>query len=131
MNVFPKDDVFSLWGGRRIQFLSGFKVGGRLDGFGLFGKLRAGFMRFGKVFDCPGGTGCHASGRAAPSLDAGGVLEVYPSRRTILRFDAGDTIIRYRDLTRVMTSEPVDIVFSIHSGTRHNFQFSAGVSFRL
>ena len=35
------------------------------------------------------------------SMDVGGVLEFYPSRRMLVRFDAGDTIIRYGEHDRV------------------------------
>lgn len=64
------------------------------------------------------------------SMDLGGVVEVYPSRRVIVRFDAGDTIVRYgpRDF---LDFAHTPAFFRVPARSTHNFQFSSGVSFRL
>jgi hypothetical protein len=103
------------------QGLFGIKAGKRGERVGVFGKARPGFIHYGKVspvlcvttvgvFDCSFPTNNFA-------FDAGGVLELYPTRRTIVRFDGGDTIIRR----------------SIIGGTKvtHNFQLSAGFGVRF
>jgi hypothetical protein len=69
-------------------------------------------------------------------MDVGGVLEFYPTRRTLVRFDAGDTIIRYgehREAATLIALAPLDQspITTAPSETRHNFQFTAGVGFRF
>src|SRR5205085_1184479 len=61
------------------------------------------------------------------ALDAGGVLELYPSSRAIVRFDAGDTVIRLRHTAAggLLTLPP------IAGDTTHNFQFSVGFGYRF
>lgn len=58
------------------------------------------------------------------------MFEVYLSRRWLLRFDGGDTIIRYgeRGINSFTTSPPIIIA---PPETSHNFQFSTGASFRF
>ena len=85
--------------GRKLQALAGAKLGSRSRVFGIFGKVRAGGMRFGKDF-VPPGTVCVAifptptaclADRRALALDYGSVIEVYPSDRSIVRIDVGTT----------------------------------------
>lgn len=86
----------------RVQGLFGVKAGQRGERFGLFGKLRPGFVRFldnGPVV-CPAVVppplSCGlAAGRTELALDYGGVAEIYTSRHTMIRLDLGDTLIRY------------------------------------
>jgi hypothetical protein len=69
------------------------------------------------------------------SLDVGGVLEFYPSRRTVVRFEAGDTAIRHPELFEVVfpgvPGEPPFVQLARPAKFKHNFQFTAGVAFRL
>ena len=65
-------------------------------------------------------------------MDVGGVVEFYPSRRVVTRFDVGDTIIRYgiyREPVGVVCTSvcPPPDVFERPAETRHNLQFSAGL----
>jgi hypothetical protein len=80
---------------RRMQGLFGAKYGIRSEKFGIFGKLRPGFIRFGEGDITPGVSATEFA------LDIGGVVELYPSRPVALRFDVGNTLIRYgaRDFT--------------------------------
>ncbi|MFZ0752060.1 MAG: hypothetical protein WAM70_22055, partial [Pyrinomonadaceae bacterium] len=71
-----------------------------------------------------------------PSMDVGGVVEFYPSRRIVTRLDIGDTIIRYgvyRDpVGQVCATICVPpLVFERPAERRHNLQFSAGVGIRF
>src|SRR5262249_50281727 len=71
-----------------------------------------------------------------PSMDVGGVVEFYPSRRILTRLDVGDTIIRYgiyrEPAGRVCTIYcPPPEVFERPAETRHNLQFSAGIGIRF
>ncbi|MGH9939523.1 MAG: outer membrane beta-barrel protein [Blastocatellia bacterium] len=128
INFFPRDlsGPVSL-SGQQTQGLFGLKAGARSNRAGIFGKVRPGYVRFGQapvpitciaVFPQP--FACWlADGRTAFALDLGGVAEFYPSRRTVVRFDLGDTIVNFRG------------DFGGRSLTTHNLQFNAGVGLRF
>lgn len=144
-NFFPRDR--DLDGGRKIQGLFGLKAGKRFEKFGIFGKARPGFVRFKKgdyrfgtggcptVFPPP--LGCFQPvARTNFALDLGGVFEVYPSKRTIIRFDAGDTIVRLpaRNVAAFSATAPPAfplVVLPESAQTTHNFQGSVGFGFRF
>lgn len=136
-------------GGRVEQAQFGIKVGKRWQKFGLFAKVRPGFVSFDGTVKItralfspvPGGTprpfNFFGSERKTHfSADVGGVLEFYPSRRLVVRFDAGDTVIRYGEHNElgesivILTREELPVVRAA-ADTQHNFQFSGGVGFRF
>ena len=146
-NFFPRDRVFE--DGRKVQGLFGAKVGNRWEKIGVFGKARPGFIYHSKgdfgtrptaicpaVFPPP--IGCfEAKGKTGFALDVGGVLELYPSPRTIVRFDLGDTIVNLGD-RRVAVSAvppfstiPGGVIISRPAETTHNVQASVGFGFRF
>jgi Outer membrane protein beta-barrel domain len=99
-NFFPQERAnlangTSLTGSRRMQGLFGAKYGIRSEKFGIFGKIRPGFIRFGEGDVVPGVSATEFA------LDIGGIVELYPTRPVGLRFDIGNTLIRYgsRDFT--------------------------------
>lgn len=127
--------VFS--GGEKTQFLSGVKYGIRRKKYGVFGKIRPGAIRFNAFpvivakFVVPSLTGGQPINalllqREQPAIffnvDVGGVFEYYPSKRTVFRVDAGDTIIRYG------AQKPKEINPKF---TRHNLQINVGFGFRF
>jgi hypothetical protein len=147
-DFFPRNDRSHAFrtGGRALEGLFGVKIGKRYQKFGLFGKARPGFVSFSQ------GLTEYSVIEQSPNLfsaidvrvrrlthfaaDIGGVLEFYPSRRIVTRFEAGDTIIRYGQttlntftLTSGGTIVPLSETFS--GGLSHNFQFSAGFGFRF
>lgn len=100
VNVFPQDSNVA---GPFVQALGGVKLGGRNRTFGLFAKLRPGFVRFERDFIQPG-TACVAvvptppdclATRTNAALDFGSVVELYPTSRLIVRVDLGTTYIWY------------------------------------
>lgn len=117
-------------GGRKIQVVAGPKVGWRNDKFGVFGKVRPGFLRIDRyraviAVGTPENFFVLSETRSKVgflNVDVGGVFEYYPSRKTVFRVDVGDTIIHYRKLP------PKEINPSM---TRHNFQMSVGFGFRF
>jgi hypothetical protein len=121
-------------GGRILQVQAGTKVGKRFEKWGLFGKVRPGAVSFSDAVIFDGFTAnplFHIDRRTYFSLDAGGVLEFYPSPRIVARFDGGDTMIRYGGVeTGVFFNPPVNSPPTAYE-FRHNFQFSAGVGFRF
>lgn len=141
-NLSPSDIPSSyVTGGASQQVQVGAKVGKRWRRFGLFAKARPGFVSFGEtvtpVETTTGGVSFVQFQRERKthfSMDVGGVLEFYPTRRTLVRFDAGDTIIRYGEHTEqqpFLATPGTPLVTTGASETRHNFQFTAGVGFRF
>jgi outer membrane protein with beta-barrel domain len=104
----------------RTQGLFGVKTGLRSEKAGIFGKLRPGFIRFGE--SSIGGVPVTPS-ITQFALDFGGVFELYPSRSVALRFDIGDTIIRF--------SDPNFVGVGGDTINSNNLQISAGVAFRF
>jgi hypothetical protein len=134
LNFLPRDltsflDRDVLASTNRTQGLFGVKVGWRGERFGVFGKTRPGFIHFNReefpdfcaVIDPPP-LACTIGGTTSFAFDLGGVFEFYPSRRTILRVDAGDTMIRYERFNRN---------FSLEQFVSHNAQVTVGVGYRF
>ena len=111
----------------RTQGLFGIKAGKRFGRtpFGLFAKARPGLMRF-HGERRPGVT---VDGTTKFALDLGSVVEFYPSKRTIVRIDVGDTIIFYNDETIRILSLPGGPQQQL--GTTHHLQTSFGFGFRF
>src|SRR5215510_3596552 len=140
LNYFPSTGFIDL---RRFQGQFGVKSGLRFDRFGVFGKLRPGFIdtksRFRTCSLCPPGVVCAQIcipvefnvADTGFSLDVGGVLEFYPSKRITVRFDAGDTIVnREGGVILIPINTPLFAVSGSNFAT-HNLQLSAGVGFRF
>jgi len=141
VNFFPLDR--DLEGGRKTQGLFGVKAGKRFDRFGVFGKARPGFVNFkrgdyvlvrGCVQVFPPPLGCYDPVSTTNfAFDVGGVVEVYPSKRTLVRFDASDLIIRF-DRRNVAADGSVFagfVAFPVPAETRHNLQATAGFGWRF
>ncbi|MBC8030808.1 MAG: outer membrane beta-barrel protein [Pyrinomonadaceae bacterium] len=142
-NLFPRDRDRE--GGRKAQGLFGAKVGKRFDKAGVFAKARPGFVRFSRGDYHFGPGGCIAVfpppiacfqpvAKTNFALDLGGVVEFYPSSNTILRFDAGDTMIRFRSRNApALSTTGITglVVVPVAGETKHNLQVSAGVGFRF
>ena len=131
--------------GNIAQGLFGIKAGKRFEKWGIFVKGRPGFVSFSQ-----------GNGRYVPTgpsfifpfqleqkrqtnfaVDLGGVLEFYPSKHLVTRFEAGDTLIHYGSRTNSvpifdpLTGNTTLFPFTTPSETRHNFQFSAGIGWRF
>jgi Outer membrane protein beta-barrel domain len=127
LNYFPSAGFNDT---RRFQGQFGIKSGLRFDRFGVFGKVRPGFLHTDYNFQviCNESPCISINGNNKFSLDVGGVFEFYPSRRMIVRFDAGDTIVNSQ--TPYLF---IDRLYGIPGGSHatHNLQLSAGVGFRF
>ena len=137
INFFPQRQVIFESDGSSIQAQFGVKIGKRFEKFGVFGKVRPGFISADRVFSfVPGAqvpsfpSNVRIERETFFTTDFGGVLELYPSRRLVVRFDAGDTAIRHPE--RFL---PIDfggpLVRVRPAKFSHNFQLTAGVGFRL
>jgi hypothetical protein len=146
LNYFPSAGFDNV---RRFQGQFGVKSGLRFNRFGVFGKVRPGFINTRQDFTvfiptpCPPGVLCIQSifpisgvnSGTGFSLDVGGVGELYPSKRIVVRLDVGDTIAN-RQEPAFFISQPNIVtrgIFAIPGSgvTTHNLQLSAGVGFRF
>jgi len=123
-------------GGEKTQVLFGAKYGIRKKKFGVFGKVRPGFIHFNafphidNVFKIYLPTGelddmlILSSEKPATffNVDVGGVFEYYMTKNTMIRFDIGDTIIRYNK------QEPKEVDAR---SARQNLQMDLGFGFRV
>jgi hypothetical protein len=146
--------------GRVKQGLFGLKVGRKFEKFGIFAKVRPGFINYSRggsdnlplptIFSSTSGSGTisgstfllrnqQGKGKTNFAADVGGVIEFYPTKKIITRFDFGDTIVRLRsgtiDFPVIVggggTTTTTFQRFTIPAATQHNFQFSAGIGFRF
>jgi hypothetical protein len=127
INFLPRDLILS---DRLTQGLFGVKVGWRARRLGVFGKARPGFVHFNEtLIVCPAifppPFDCTVGGTTPFAFDLGGVLEIYPSHHTVLRFDGGDTMIRYERFRLVSSGWAREHFVS------HNPQFSVAASYRF
>lgn len=102
------------------QGLFGVRAGKRMDKIGAFVKARPGFINLGGGF-----FDSRLDKKRFFALDIGGVIEYYPSSRTVLRFDIGDTIIAYQGATYIGSPIPARL------GTSHNLQAGLGFGIRF
>jgi hypothetical protein len=112
----------SYQGGHLLQAFGGPKSGKRWNRFGAFGKFRLGLDSYSAVIKGVTSTTpliFQLGRRTDPSFDVGGILEFYVSRRILVRYDFGDTIIHYN----AGAIAP--------SVVKNNFQFTTAVAFRF
>jgi len=120
-NFFPQGRInfanpSSILDSDRSQGLFGLKYAiGRTERAAIFAKARPGFVRFSQGTPAVG----TSSSQTQFALDYGGVVELYPARAFALRFDVGDTVIRY--------DNPV----FVNPFFTHNLQISTGVALRF
>jgi len=154
LNYFPSAGFNNV---RRFQGQFGVKSGLRFNKFGVFGKVRPGFINTKQDFTVyiptpcvPVTTTCiqylpisGVSSDTGFSLDVGGVAELYPSKRIVVRLDVGDTIANRQGPTYFISQpifnsqQPPTLVnggiFAVPGSnvTGHSLQLSAGVGFRF
>jgi hypothetical protein len=101
---------------------AGVKAGIRSERIGLFAKAKPGVIHFGgRAFRAR-----HNGSRDYFSFDVGGVLELYPNSRVLLRLDISDNIIDFRDdlFNRGFPAPK-------RPGLSHNRQLSLGIGVRF
>ena len=131
-SLFPRTALGNSQTAQNVQGFAGVKAGTRSKYVGVFAKARPGVMWIGNSIS---GFDCSSSGsfnvcrpeRNHLALDAGVVVEFYPSSRTIVRLDLGDTIVRFRSAGRnVFDGTQVS-----SSNVSHNFQAGIGFGYRF
>lgn len=118
-------------GGKMLQGAFGPKLGFHVRRFGVFAKVRPGFLSYGAVHDnyfppYPTTRLTHFA------VDFGGVLEYYPSRRTILRFDLSHTAVFYGSTLVVAPQTPPFNGNFVDRGFQDNgMEFTTGFGWRF
>ena len=141
LNYFPRDFhtyTTNFTGGPMLEGLAGIKAGLRRKMFGVFGKFRPGFESSGEAAvprflngdgpDRQNPFGFERIRSTQFAMDVGAVFEFYPSPRTILRFDGGDTIVRYPGIEFIQFPQGTRILATVYT---HAPQFSLGFGFRF
>jgi hypothetical protein len=111
---------------QRTEGFFGVKVGRRGDRFGVFAKARPGFAKLTNNGLGCGGDVCALIPVFPPdyrtefAFDLGGIVEFYPSARTVARVDLGDVMINHRSTTPPCSN-----------CTSHNFTSRLGFGFRF
>ena len=133
MNFFPDPGVGATNqdGGRVTQGLFGLKAGITREKWGLFAKVRPGFVSNGRAiigvptplpFSFTFGRLTHFA------TDIGGIFEYNVTRRISFRTDLGDTIVRHASQT---STSIIGNTVTTPSYYRNNLQWSTGIIFRF
>ena len=115
---------------RRVDVFGGLKLGVRGNRFGVFAKARPGLTRLiDRGQECLGADCARVlmllarpEYRTEFAVDYGGVLEFYPTSRSVARFELGDTTIRHRSVAPPCPAAAC---------TSHNVSTGVGVGFRF
>ncbi len=113
-----------------MEGLFGVRMGVRAEKFGVFAKIRPGFIYYNNALPVQGETSTTSLTRFA--ADLGGIFEYYPERNSTLRFDVGTTVVRY------LTNHPDphdyqlgSLLSSQYIVTQGNFQVSTSYVYRF
>ena len=110
--------------------LFGIKLGERFDHFGIYGKVRPGFIYYKNAM--PGGGDYTPNSLTRFAWDFGGIVELYPARNSTLRFDVGTTLVRYLNNHSDPVQYPLGSVLSTqYIVTQGNFQVSTSYTYRF
>jgi hypothetical protein len=133
INFFPQKPVILTTDGKAVQAQFGVKAGRRFEKWGLFGKFRPGFLSVDRtlVVNPAAPTDFPLKRHEFFTMDLGGVLEFYPSRRMAVRFEGSDLVVRHQPRFQQSFAFPPAVELIRPAKFNHNFQFTAGVNFRL
>jgi hypothetical protein len=118
-----------------FQGLFGIKAGVKREKYGVFAKVRPGFSRLSAAQNCKGVdfTSCQDEHKNTFTADYGGVFEVYPARRFVVRVDVGAAYTAYSDRRIFRLGDPgfPNIIMTIDGKPAHIFQITMGAGFRF
>lgn len=114
------------------QGFYGVRLGQQFQRFGIFGKVRPGFIYYKNALQ--GGQNNTPGSLTRFAWDFGGIVEVYPGREShsVLRFDVGTTLVRYLtdryDDRFTQIGGNISNQYIVNQG---NFQISTGYTYRF
>jgi hypothetical protein len=136
LTLFPGEypDGALAFSERRVEGLFGLTAGVRFGILRPFAKFRAGFL---DVQEAPEPRACIlifppplvctlAGGRTLPAFDVGGGIEIDVTRRTFIRVEAGDRMVKYPGPSIDPEEGPRD-----NSFYGHGLRFAAGAGVRF
>jgi hypothetical protein len=135
INFYPKSFPAKFPFSRaRVEGLFGATVGPKVGPARPFAKARAGFLNVreaSEAFACilifPPPLSCQlGAGRTLPAFDIGGGLEWFPTRRTFVRVEIGDRVLKYPGPALSKKGAILDDGFF-----SHDFRFAAGAGLRF
>jgi len=110
--------------------LFGLKMGERFHRFGVFGKVRPGFIYYQNAL--PGGGDFTPTSLSRFAADLGGIFEYYPKLNSSWRVDVGTTLVRY------LSNHPDPVQYPLGSNlstqywvTQGNLQVSTSYTYRF
>jgi hypothetical protein len=113
-----------------MEGLFGVRTGARFERFGIFAKVRPGFIHYENALTKQGASDLDNLTRFA--ADLGGIVEYYPKRNATWRVDVGTTLVRY------LTNQPDPRTYAFGSllspqyiVTQGNFQISTSYMVRF
>ena len=115
-----------------MQGLFGVRIGQQFHHFGVFGKVRPGFIYYKNAI--PGGGDDKPASLSRFAWDFGGIVEVYPHResKSAIRFDVGTTLVRYlTDRVDTRLTAIGGVISNQYYTNQGNFQFSTGYTYRF
>jgi hypothetical protein len=113
-----------------MQGLFGVKLGERWNRWGLFAKVRPGFVYYNQAWS--GGASPTTTSLSRFVWDFGGVAEVYTRHHGTFRVDLGTTLVRYlSDRTDTRMTEIGGVISNQYYNNQGNLQFSTGYVYRF
>jgi hypothetical protein len=142
---FPRTCFSCEHNGTVTEVFGGVKVGKRFEKWGIFAKGRPGLVSFSRgEFNIVSAAGpppfpfdIEVKRVNSFAIDAGAVVEFYPTKHIVTRFDVGETIIHFSSRRfNTVVSDPTGTVFTLVPVTvpaenTGNFQFMTSVGWRF
>jgi hypothetical protein len=127
VNQFPGSGS-SKGSGSATEGLFGIRYGYTGRVWNVYVKARPGFIYYPKTTSFP--TGHEFASLSRFALDCGGIIEMKASKRSLFRFDAGTTFVRYLQGLDPRQA-PVAYISPTYIATQGNFQVATGYVFRF
>lgn len=128
VNLFPGAGSFGEHGAAQ-EGLAGFKFGRSIGKWWFYSNLRNGFIHYDKAL-VPGSlTSYESVWRFA--LDLGGTAEYAASRNSVIRFNAGTTIIHYLQPYSDPKQPPVSVISTQYYSFQGSFYVTTSYVFRF
>jgi hypothetical protein len=132
---FALDSALNLFPGQAgtqgmMQGLLGVKLGERWTHWGLFAKVRPGFLYYHEAY--PGGGSTAPTSLSRFVWDFGGIAEVYTHHNGTLRVDFGTTLVRYlSDRTDNSYTQIGGVISNQYYNNQGNLQISTAYVYRF
>jgi hypothetical protein len=124
--------------------LFGVRAGIRKENIGLYAKVRPGLALYHPVYNCSSPTGtillpsdaadyCSLTHKKEFAMDFGAVVEGYLPNNMFIRFDTGDTYLKFGETGMLFSGSgtPVLPLHRYREDNRHHFHFKIGFGVRM